>query len=334
MTVKDRVQDEAELVSVVGKTPAAVGLKVIDHVDTTARRWLATSPLGVIALGGTGTELGACLVGGKTGFASSDDSSRLVLPLSSLDEPELAREGMGFGSLFFSPGIGETLRVNGVVREVVGDCLHLSVAECYLHCAKALIRSSFWQGLGAQPDADAPLAASSFMLLATMHRDGSIDVSPKGDPAGSLFQQWDGSIWFADRPGNRRMDGIKNILTQPRAVVLALYPGQSCYSTISGAAVVSADTDRCRAFAVDDRVPKLVLGVEQPNLAIAHSAALERAAIWDEPVVAGDIEPAAIFAAHVRLNKTKGLGAAAVRAMSSPTLMKQGLKHDYKTKLY
>jgi len=62
--------------------------------------------------------------------------------------------------LFMIPGIDETLRVNGAARlstyahhieAFVGEkrqpkvVIEIAVEEAYLHCAKALMRSSLWQ---------------------------------------------------------------------------------------------------------------------------------------------------------------------------------------------
>ena len=49
----NRIDNIVTLESVIGKTPAAVSLKVIDHIDATARRWLAASPLMFAGLGGS-----------------------------------------------------------------------------------------------------------------------------------------------------------------------------------------------------------------------------------------------------------------------------------------
>src|SRR3546814_15301730 len=68
----------------------------------------------------------------------------LSIPLAMLDDPALAVPGASFGSLFLVPGIGETLRINGRVAAVADGVARIAVAECYIHCAKALIRSGFW----------------------------------------------------------------------------------------------------------------------------------------------------------------------------------------------
>ncbi len=61
------------------------------------------------------------------------------------------------------------------------------------------------------PEHVAWLEASPFCLLATSGADGTCDVSPKGDPAGSLVHVVDKhTLAIAERPGNRRADGYVN----------------------------------------------------------------------------------------------------------------------------
>src|SRR3546814_18245026 len=77
-------------------------------------------------------------------------------------------------TLLLIPGIGETLRINGRVEAMTGGEAHIAIADCYAHCAKALIRSAFWQAEpGAAPTGDAAAfaAATRFMALATVDPD-------------------------------------------------------------------------------------------------------------------------------------------------------------------
>ena len=107
------------LEGVVGKTPGAMHLKVIDHLDEGALRWIAAAPLMFAGLGGA-PGIRVTIGGGKPGFARGS-AHKLRLPVALLDEPDLASPGASFGSLFLIPGIGETLRVNGKVLSVSAD---------------------------------------------------------------------------------------------------------------------------------------------------------------------------------------------------------------------
>src|SRR5690606_155750 len=159
--------------------------------------------------------------------ASAPDTLRL--PRALLDEPHYARAGRGLGLLFLIPGLGETLRVNGSVQAVTDQEVVVSVHECYAHCAKALLRSQFWQADDVVSPVDEAgfVAAARFMALATADPALNTDVSPKGDPAGMLVQAGADGMRYADRPGNRRTDSFRNILTRPYASAVLMVPGST-----------------------------------------------------------------------------------------------------------
>ena len=326
------------LEAVIGKTPPPMHLKVIDHLDAGALRWISRSPL-MFAGFGDGSGVGVTLEGGAPGFASGD-ARELRLPVALLDNPALARPGAAFGSLFLLPGIGETLRVNGRVTSVDGDEIRIAVDECYGHCGKALIRSEFWS---AQPIASAPddmasfVAESRFLALATSSAEGHADLSPKGDPAGCMAQIDGDTLWFADRPGNRRVDSFRNIIERPRVALALLIPGASHVALVHGNARLTTDEAARGRFTVQDRTPLLATRVDVGAIELRVSPALERANLW--PVRAeSDINPVTLFVEHIKLNKVTGIGATLARAsLSVPGvtgLLKKGLDLDYKENLY
>ncbi|GLV86914.1 hypothetical protein Slala03_66030 [Streptomyces lavendulae subsp. lavendulae] len=80
------------------------------------------------------------------------------------------------------------------------------------------------------------LAASPLCVVATSGADGSCDASPKGDPAGFTLVLDDKTIAIPERPGNRRADGFRNILTNPHVGLLYLIPGRPDTLRINGRA--------------------------------------------------------------------------------------------------
>lgn len=326
----------AGLEAILGKASAAVNLKVIDHVDATAQRWLASSPLMFAGFGEGGT-VAITPGGGEPSFATAEPAT-LTIPLAALDAPALAVAGSSFGALFLVPGIGETLRINGRVAAVDGGAARIAVDECYVHCAKALIRSGFWS---AAPTAVAPgtpeafAAAACFMALATMDAAGGADLSPKGDPAGAMAHIEGNRLWFADRPGNRRTDSFRNLIAQPHIAAALLIPGSPHIAIVRGTAMLTDDETARAAFAVQGKVPLLAARVDDLKIEMRPSAALARAQLWPAAAAPADIKPARMFAEHLRLNKDKGLGARIASAfVSVPGLMQRGLDKDYKDNLY
>lgn len=338
----DVIDSVSKLEAVTGRTPPAMHLKVIDHLDEGALRWLAHSPLAFVGLGSgldaANASVIATIGGGAPGFVSGD-ARRLRIPLASLDNAEPLAVGASFGSLFLIPGIREALRINGWVEAVDSDHLHVVVEECYGHCAKAIIRSDLWavQPCDVPTDLAAFVAASRFLALATVSAGGQADLSPKGDPAGCMAMLDGDRLWFTDRPGNRRVDSFRNIVEQAQTGIVLLVPGATHAMTAQGAARLTTDLTIRERFATQGKTPLLAIELSVETMALHASRALERASPW--PVrQTSDIDPTKLFMGHIKLNKGGGVGAMLARAsLSVPGmtgLLKKGLEKDYKDNLY
>lgn len=335
MTTIDTVE---ALETVNGATPPQMHLKVIDHLDTGALRWIGCSPLAIICSGGPAT-VEIALAGGEPGFADGTREA-LRIPLAAFDQREAVAVGRRFGSLFLIPGIGETLRVNGHVASIEDEVACIAVEEVYGHCAKALIRSEFWAAPGNVPaphDRADFVAASRFLALATTSAGGAADVSPKGDPAGCMARLDDGALWFADRPGNRRVDSFRNILERSDVAIALFVPGSTMVAIARGRAVLTTDDAARERFEVKGKVPKLVTCVKTDAFELYESGALIRAQIWPARP-SPDIDPAKLFLDHVRLNRDGGVGAAISRSIlnlpGATNLVRKGLAKDYRDRLY
>jgi predicted pyridoxine 5'-phosphate oxidase superfamily flavin-nucleotide-binding protein len=326
----------AELEARLGKTPGPMHQKVIDHLDEGAKRWIAASPLMFAGFGSNGS-IAVTLGGGAPGFVEIVDSTRLRVAPALLDAPEIARANGSIGALFLIPGLGETLRVNGRVVAVSDAAIEVGIEECYVHCAKALIRSDFWPAAPQQQALSAIaefLPAARFLVLATIDDNGRADVSPKGDPAGLMIRSSEDSAWFADRPGNRRADSFRNILTQPRVAIAALVPGMTHVVVLGGKARLSTSDDVRSTFTVREKRPLLATCVAHAEIRIYNSASLARARLWPATQSSG-IDAATVMTQHVKLNRSRGAQAALVRTLLSvPGMMQMGLDRDYKSNLY
>ena len=167
--------------------PSDLSLRKEKHVlDAHMRAFIGASPFAAL---GTASNAGLCDVsprGDAPGFAKVLDESTLVIP----DRPGNKRfdtmrnilETGRLGVLFLIPGRGDSLRVNGRARivrdedilamlEVEGKrpalASAVSVEECFLQCAKALLRSKLWEGKPAPP-----IACFAEMLLDQTKMEG------------------------------------------------------------------------------------------------------------------------------------------------------------------
>ncbi|MCC7267321.1 MAG: pyridoxamine 5'-phosphate oxidase family protein [Caulobacteraceae bacterium] len=323
-----------ELEACIGAAGLPVKMKIIDHLDAAARQWIAASPLAFI---GVGSKDGprVSVAGGPRGFATVAADGALTLPQEAIDDLGPVEPGQGAGVLFLAPGVGETLRANGRIRAVTANHLEIAVEECFVHCAKALIRSEFWRGAEPSPPADAEafVNAARFLALATMDAEGRIDISPKGDPAALLIHLADGRATLAERPGNRLAFGYRNMIEQPRVAALALVPGAAQVATFAGRAHLTTDEGLRSRFVVDGKTPLLATVIEGAAPLLRQSPALARAEPWSDGPPAG-IDPAAVFMAHIKLNKARGPTATLLRLAANRKLISSGLEANYKSDLY
>ena len=159
------------------------------------RAWLAASPFCLVA---TSDATGACDVspkGDPVGFAHVVDDTTLAIP----ERPGNKRAD-GFsnilqnphvGLIFFVPGRGDTLRVNGRAT-LLADApyaaqmivkghrptviLEVAVEQIFFHCSKAFLRSKLWEPETWHPD---EVASRAQIAKALERPEDSIEVLEK-----------------------------------------------------------------------------------------------------------------------------------------------------------
>ena len=125
------------------------------------------------------------------------------------------------------------------------------------------------------------LAASSLVFIATSDGSGNHDVSPKGDPAGFAKVLDDSTIAIPDRPGNRRVDGFRNILAHPHIGLVFLVPGRGDTLRINGRATIVRDAPFFDDMVVRNNTPDLALVVDIKEVFFHCSKAFLRSKAWD-----------------------------------------------------
>ena len=126
------------------------------------------------------------------------------------------------------------------------------------------------------------LESSPFCVVATAAASGPGDASPKGDPAGDLVHVLDRTtIALAERPGNRRADGYRNILENPHVGLLFLIPGRGDTLRINGRARLVSDAPFFDEMVVKGHRPLLAMVVEIDELFHHCAKAFLRSALWD-----------------------------------------------------
>jgi PPOX class probable FMN-dependent enzyme len=126
------------------------------------------------------------------------------------------------------------------------------------------------------------LSSSPFCVMATASAAGDCDASPKGDPAGDLVHVIDErTIALAERPGNRRADGYRNIIENPYVGLLFLIPGRGDTLRINGRARLVSDAPFFDAMVVKGHRPMLAIVVEIEELFFHCAKAFVRSSLWD-----------------------------------------------------
>ena len=125
------------------------------------------------------------------------------------------------------------------------------------------------------------IAASPFVVLATGSPQG-LDCSPKGDRPGFVQVENDGrTLLIPDRPGNNRIDGLKNIVEDPRIGLIFFAPGANETFRVNGQARISSDPKLRRRFVVDSKEPLAVIVVTVEQAFQHCPKALVRSNFWE-----------------------------------------------------
>jgi len=148
------------------------------------------------------------------------------------------------------------------------------------------------------------LASSPFCILATAGADGTCDASPKGDAAGQLVHVIDDrTIALAERPGNRRADGYRNILSNPHVGLIFMIPGRGDTLRVNRRAQLVSDAPFFDELSVRGHRPTLAVVVDVEDVFFHCSKAFLRSELWQpttwapeatvprRAVIAHEVEP-------------------------------------------
>ena len=146
---------------------------------------------------------------------------------------------------------------------------------------------------------------SPFVCLATHDHNGTSDVSPRGDAPGFVHILDDQTLVIPDRPGNKRLDSIVNIIHQPELALLFMIPGTLDTLRVNGTGVISTDPDLLGLCGVNGKLSALVIVVTVTE-ALGHcSKALRRSKLWQSDYLPKDKVPslAELMSGHMKLDE-------------------------------
>lgn len=167
--------DEASLRSLYPATHALAAQKSLPRLDTHAREFIRRSPFLTIGTQNRDGKADVSPRGDPAGFVRVLDDRTLAIPdrpgNNRLDTLSNIVANSNVGLLFMVPGFDDTLRINGTAQlstdpellrsMAVNDrvptvAIVVTVAEVFLHCAKAFRRSRLWDPAARQDRTEMP----------------------------------------------------------------------------------------------------------------------------------------------------------------------------------
>src|SRR5689334_4506295 len=125
------------------------------------------------------------------------------------------------------------------------------------------------------------IALSPFLLIGTADATGAFDVSPRGDAPGFVLALDDRTLVIPDRPGNRRVDTLRNIVQTGAVGLLFMIPNVEETLRVNGRAWVVRDADLLERAAARGKRPLLAIGVEVRECFLQCAKALKRSQLWN-----------------------------------------------------
>jgi PPOX class probable FMN-dependent enzyme len=124
------------------------------------------------------------------------------------------------------------------------------------------------------------IACSPFLVMATTAADGSCDAGPKGGPPGFVRVLSDTRLLIPEFPGNRRFDGVQNLVERRGIGLLFVVPGISETLRVNGFAHLTRDPDLLAQCGVDGRRPWFVTDVQIEQVFSHCGKAFIRSELW------------------------------------------------------
>jgi PPOX class probable FMN-dependent enzyme len=148
------------------------------------------------------------------------------------------------------------------------------------------------------------IALSPWATLASADADGFPDVSPRGGKPGFVKVLDEHRLALPDRPGNNRIDSLRNVAVNPRIALMFLVPGIEETLRVFGTASVVAS----EAVEVDltefGRPPRSVLLLQVQRAYFQCAKSLMRSGLWqpEQWPGRGDFPPIGqVFRDHCQL---------------------------------
>lgn len=150
-------------------------------------------------------------------------------------------------------------------------------------------------------DYQAMVRASPLVVVSSSGPDG-LDASPRGDIPGFVRIVDERTLAIPDRPGNNRLDTLRNLLADPRIALLFIIPGIGETLRVNGQAQISIEPELLESFAVNGKPARSVIMVQVQTAYFHCSKAFVRADCWNPATHLDRSALPSAGAFHKRLN--------------------------------
>lgn len=169
------------------------------------------------------------------------------------------------------------------------------------------------------------ISLSPMIFISTSDDNGQCDVSPRGDAPGFVHILDETRLIIPERPGNRRIDSMRNILRNPQIGLIFIIPGLEETLRVNGEARIIKDKDLLCTMQVNGKTPLLGIGVIVEECFMHCAKAFKRSRLWEYDSWIENKKlpnPALIISKHTsKLGKTE-------------EEISAGLKESYTKRLY
>ncbi|WP_162895101.1 pyridoxamine 5'-phosphate oxidase family protein [Rhizobium terrae] len=124
---------------------------------------------------------------------------------------------------------------------------------------------------------------ATLLFIASRNGEGAMDVSPRGGQPSVVRLRADGCVLLPDYIGNKRLDTIGNILSNPDVALLLINRNSETYLRIAAYASVSQADEDIAAFPADENRALSVMVLKPGRMEFVASEAFRKSGFWVGP---------------------------------------------------
>ncbi len=124
------------------------------------------------------------------------------------------------------------------------------------------------------------IAIAPLIFMATADSEGQPTVSPKGDLPGFVSIEDDKTLLIPERPGNKLLHGLGNIIENGHIGLIFLVPGTEETLRVNGRCAIYRDTELSKKMAANGKPALLILKVEVEQCFFHCAKAFKRSHAW------------------------------------------------------